>query len=113
MLPTIRRLRSSEVERVLRAGFSLSGGSVRVKALKHEVRKFSRFAVVVSKKTAGSAVERNRLRRQAFAVLRTTPLIRDSHDIVVLLGKKYDSHSQMQTDIRLALSKLVLARPRA
>lgn len=49
-------------------------------------RKNSRFAVVVSKKIAKSAVVRNRIRRRVFEALRATDATNiQSHDIVVIM----------------------------
>jgi ribonuclease P protein component len=107
MLNSTRRLRSSDVERVLKAGFSLMGGSVRVKAIARSKGSLeSRFAVVVSKKVAGTAVVRNRMRRLAFSLLEEQPSLKNPHDVALLLGKKYEDRSALAADIETALARL-------
>jgi ribonuclease P protein component len=69
MLPKKQRLTSAEVTSVASAGKVIRTESFFVKYLP-----FSRFAcsVVVSKKTVRLAVNRNKLRRQVYAVITDT-----------------------------------------
>lgn len=64
MLPKRLRLRSAEVKEVLQKGKSLRVGPYAGKFL--EGRKPLGVAVIVSKKTARKATERNSLRRKAY-----------------------------------------------
>lgn len=110
MIKAIRRLRSSEVERVLRVGSSLSVGAIRAKVLQspntENGGKGSRFAVVVSKKVAGSAVMRNRLRRLAFSLVREIPEPLRAHHIVILVGKRYEEREQLLHDMKALLARV-------
>jgi ribonuclease P protein component len=107
MLTSTRRLRSSDVERVLKAGVSLFFGSLRGKALvRKDASLHSRFAVVVSKKVAGTAVERNRLRRVAFSLLGEAAPLKQPHDLVLMVGKKYLDRTSLEADLHGILGKL-------
>lgn len=106
MLPQNRRLRAFDVERVLKVGFSIVGGSIRLKAIERKEALLSRFAVIVSKKVAGGAVMRNHLRRQAFEAIFTSPTLKKANDVVVMVGKKYNTFSELNQDIQLVLNKL-------
>ncbi|GEM_PF-1201815 len=67
MLPSSRRLRTKEVEEVIKRGVSARGVFITAKALKNDgTIEGVRAAAVVSKKIARSAVERNRLRRALY-----------------------------------------------
>jgi RNase P protein component len=63
----------------------------------------------VSKKVAGgTAVVRNRLRRQTFDVLASLTQSKTSYDIAVTLTKKYERSTDLEVDIKEALKgKLV------
>ena len=107
MLPRTRRLRSSDVERVLKAGFSLAHPPLRAKAQpRPSGATVSRYAVVVSKKVAGTAVVRNKLRRMAFAALEHIPPT-PPHDVVVMVTKVYVRRRELAQDIEVLLARLV------
>ena len=69
---------------------------------------YSRFAVVTSLRVSKKAVERNRLRRQIWEILRKSlGKIKNGFDTVFvvkanLLGKKYD---QIETEMEKILKK--------
>lgn len=114
MLPSTKRLRSSDVERVLGRGLSFVGGSIRGKAFpRASVNVHSRFAVVVSKKVAGTAVVRNLLRRWAFEVIARSSLPSAPHDVVLMIPKKYETFAALKGDMEAALGRLVQMRGRA
>ena len=71
MLRKSRRLTSAEVAEVLKLGKAASSGPIRIKYTPCKPgAATSQFSVVVSKKIKKLAVDRNRLRRQMFAVLK-------------------------------------------
>ena len=73
MLPKSRRLTSTGVVRVLKAGKGASSGPIRIKYVPRKGGAVtSRFSVIVSKKIKKLATDRNRLRRQVFAILHDT-----------------------------------------
>lgn len=72
MLPKRRRLTAAEVREVIARGRGRRGTALSVKIL--ETNTPLRCAVVVSKKVARGAVERNRLRRAVYRALESVPL---------------------------------------
>ena len=80
---------------------------MRGKALRAQGSARSRFAVVVSKKVAGSAVMRNRLRRWVFEAIAGSPSPRTSYDAVLMISKKYTTCSDVRADVGAALQRLV------
>ena len=69
MLPKTSRLSASEVREILKSGRSVRLGTL---SAKYVVSAHTKAAVVVSAKVAKNAVERNRLRRDAYRVLRAS-----------------------------------------
>ena len=69
MLPKKARLTSAEVREILKNGRSVRFGTLSAKYVPAATAK---AAVVVSTKVAKAAVERNKLRRAAYLVLRTS-----------------------------------------
>ncbi len=69
MLPKKARLTSAEVREILKSGRSARFGTLSAKYVPAATAK---AAVVVSTKVAKGAVERNKLRRAAYLVLRTS-----------------------------------------
>lgn len=69
MLPKTRRLKAGEVKKVIKEGRSLRASflSVKYSATSSPLR----ASVVVSKKVAKQAVERNRIRRAVYRALTT------------------------------------------
>jgi ribonuclease P protein component len=82
MLAGASRLRASEVEEVLKKGRGARGIFLSVKKIPTTTP--LRFAVVVSKKIAGSAVGRNRLRRGLYEALKEWS---GTGNVVVFLNK--------------------------
>ena len=80
MLAKTRRLRTAEVAEVLKKGRGRRGTTLSVKLL--STNSPFRCAVVVSKKTAKTAVVRNRLRRAVYRALQSTSLPRTGHAIL-------------------------------
>lgn len=66
MLPRSRKLSASEVREILRMGKPTRGSRL---LAKYREAPLSKAAVVVSKKVAKSAVERNKIRRELYAAL--------------------------------------------
>lgn len=66
MLPKRSRLRAAEVRQVIKTGRSARGAGISVK---YEPASSPQVAVVISKKVAPGAVERNRLRRLVYRSL--------------------------------------------
>ena len=80
MLAKTRRLRTAEVAEVLKKGRGRRGVVLSVKLL--STNSLFRCAVVVSKKTAKTAVVRNRLRRAVYRALQSASLPRTGHAIL-------------------------------
>ena len=99
------RLSAKDIEGVLSKGRSYQGALVRGKALPRPTATSSRFAVIVSKKTAKMAVERNLLRRQVFSILASESSPRIPSDVVLFVGAKAD-FSKLQTAVHEVLSRL-------
>jgi len=110
MLSSKKRLTSADVEKVLRSGFSQSKGGIRLKLLVRTTPpSTSRYAVVVSKKvTAGSAVERNRLRRQAYVVLGRLGNFNRQYDVALTITRIYKTQKEMELDIKEALTSKII-----
>lgn len=82
MLARASRLRASEVEEVLKKGRGTRGTFLSVKKIPAATP--LRSAVVVSKKIAGNAVGRNKLRRMLYEALKKQP---GTGNVVVFLNK--------------------------
>lgn len=83
-----------------------------IKAIVNPHRRYSRFAVIVSKKVHKSAVGRNRIRRRVYEVLRSMqPHIPGTTDIAVIVssGEVLDvSHEDMVDTLQSQLKELNL-----
>ncbi len=88
MLPKISRLcKKKDFENIFEKGRTQSSGLFRIRFVKNTLQ-YSRFAVVVSNKTAKLAVTRNRIRRQIREILRLNmPMIQEGYDIVFYIQK--------------------------
>jgi len=103
MLAKTRRLRSAEVKEVLARGRGRRGAVLSVKLL--ATPSPFRCAVVVSKKTATTAVLRNRLRRAVYRALQNTSLPRSGHAILfVQLAPKADLASVFSSELKKLLN---------
>ena len=69
MLPSSRRLSTTLFDKVLKQGKFFSGSMFTIRVLK--AQGMSRFSVVISKKIAKKAVERNKIRRRVYSSLNT------------------------------------------
>ncbi|MBP7770514.1 MAG: ribonuclease P protein component [Candidatus Pacebacteria bacterium] len=69
MLPKRSRLSAADVRQVIKAGRSARGAGI---SAKYEPASSPQVAVVISKKVAHGAVERNRLRRLVYRSLPAT-----------------------------------------
>lgn len=69
MLPRTRRVHKAEFGEVLKKGLSFHSAHLSLRGIKKDEVSPSKFSVVVSKKVAGKAVDRNLLRRRAIAVV--------------------------------------------
>jgi len=69
MLPRQRRVHKEEFGEVLKKGLSFHSLHLFLRGVKKDEVSPSKFSVVVSKKVASRAVDRNLLRRRATAVL--------------------------------------------
>lgn len=70
---------------VYKNGQAIRSRLITLKFSKNPRRKYSRIAVVVSKKVAKSAVRRNRIRRRVYEVIRQQTKFPDRHDLVFLV----------------------------
>lgn len=62
-------------------------------------RRDYRLAVVVSKKVAKSAVQRNRIRRRVYELVRTSVTIPEAHDLIITV---FDADLASQPSAELA-----------
>ncbi len=99
------RLSAADVERVLTKGRGYQGSLIRSKVLPRATARVSRFSVVVSKKTAKTAVERNLLRRRVFEILSKEKGPAIPSDVVLFVGSKA-SFGQLRAGVHEALSRL-------
>lgn len=101
MLPKRRRLSAREVREVLRRGRSLRAGAVSVRYMGGSTGK---AAVVVSRKVAGRAVERNRLRRAGYRALSVNPsfLPQDTHVVFFIQKKEFDPKDIVSLCLKLS-----------
>jgi ribonuclease P protein component len=104
MLPSSKRLRSREVVQVQKYGAIVSSPFVRIKYQKNGP--VARFAVVVSKKSAKSAVLRNVLRRRLYAVLPSLQAGPGLFVINILGPSKEHTGSFFQTELESLFAKI-------
>src|SRR3990167_4868525 len=87
MLPAASRLRRTRDIQKVRTGHSLGSRALHIRFLPNGLVK-SRATVVVSQRTAKSAVVRNRVKRQIRAVLAVLmPRITPPHDLLVIVHR--------------------------
>lgn len=94
---------------VYRKGKTVRFGTISIRYCPNPRRKHSRIAVVVSKKVAKKAVDRNQIRRRLYEVTRQIlPNIKYPHDIVItvfdrqIMGTK---HTELESTIIELLKK--------
>lgn len=78
MLKKTQRLSKQKVQYLLRKGNYFSNSYLGIKCLPNKVQ-IHRFSVIISKKTLPTAVDRNRLRRQLYELIRLNPLNLSNH----------------------------------
>lgn len=91
MIPQKFRLKKADIEWVLKKGNQITVDLFIVKFLKEKdpAAKIPHFAVIVSAKISGKAVERNRLKRKIYEAIRLNALKIESLPFkIVLIPKK-------------------------
>jgi ribonuclease P protein component len=73
MLTKTQRLSKQQVQYLLKKGNYFSNSYLGIKFLTNKVQ-INRFSVIISKKTLASAVDRNKIRRQLYEIIRQNPL---------------------------------------
>lgn len=110
MLGKTRRItKERDFEHIFKKGWATKTDSLFLKA--SERKGETRFAVVVSKKVAQKATERNRLKRLLRQALRQNlPGIQEGQDVVVVALPRFhpENLSQTQELVRQALKKASL-----
>ncbi|QQR77412.1 MAG: ribonuclease P protein component [Candidatus Moraniibacteriota bacterium] len=112
MIPRAYRLSNhQEIRRVFRLGKKAYGSLFSFISLPNSLEK-SRFAVIVSKKTAPRAVDRNRIKRFVREALRPNlPHITPGYDSIVVFLKKTPENPDLKavsTDIDFLLHRIRL-----
>lgn len=93
MLTRAHRLRSrGDINRCYSSGKTRYGEFVLMRG-RHNNQAVSRYAVVVSKKVAKSAVTRNRIRRRASEIIRQSQFLDTGLDIVIIAKTGLDQAS--------------------
>lgn len=94
---------------VYRKGKTTRFGTISLRYCPNPRRKYSRIAVVVSKKVAKKAVDRNRIRRRLYEIIRLNiPKIKNPHDIVFTVFDKQTiniEHSELESTVTELLKK--------
>jgi len=87
MIPAANRFHGHGSLRYVYAnGKAIRTQSITIKWVKNDRRKRSRFSVVISKKIFKGAVDRNRLRRRIYEIIRIRlPRLNDIYDIVIIV----------------------------
>lgn len=110
MLPKTRRLTKLEVPKVLRQGRGVTGSLVRLTFLPLPPTSQNKFAVVVSKKVAPQAVDRNLIRRRAYDAIARVPHPVSEVAVVLLFlpstRKKIPSYKAIERDVRALMSRV-------
>lgn len=112
MLPKEKRLTRALFDQVLQGGRSFHSAHLTLRILFVPATK-ARFAVSVSKKTAKNAVDRNRLRRRAYAVLsRLFPTVERPLPAIVFFKPNAGSlaYEEIKNEIFFLLEKSGLNR---
>ena len=104
MLGKKRRLTKKALEGGILAQQPLVCGGLRALFISKGRNLPSRFAVVVSKKVAKTAVMRNKLRRWIYSVLRTQTL--SGFDVAIFVRTSYKDREILEKDVRELLLKI-------
>lgn len=96
MLPRPHRLRHTrDLARVRKFGRSARGQLFVVRCFRRDTDGPTRFAVIVSKKVAKNATDRNRLTRRVRAHLSfLLPTLRSTHDVLVIAQRKFEDYDR-------------------
>ena len=107
MLKKSERLSKTETGWLLRKGDKLNNDLFSIK-FRLNKKTFCRYSVVVSKKTAGLATERNRLRRQFYEILRHKPPVNIGYDCMIFIkpAALQQSGSERQEKLLQLLNKI-------
>jgi len=73
----------SSLSLVHRKGATVRSGQLVLRYIRNTQRRTYRVAVIVSRKIHKSAVQRNRVRRRIYEIIRTAPPIVEPYDLVV------------------------------
>jgi ribonuclease P protein component len=85
MLKKTQRLSKQKVQYLLKKGNYFSNSYLGIKCLANKVQ-INRFSVIISKKTLPAAVDRNRLRRQLYELIRLNTLdLPDQFDCLIIV----------------------------
>lgn len=107
MLPKSKRATSSHIDELAKGKKTLSGAffTMSVRFVKNPLE-ISRFAVIVSKKVAKTAVSRNKLRRQAYSALENKDISLPTGMICAFYAKK-EAEKAQYTDLSRDISELI------
>jgi len=112
MIPQKFRLKKADIEWVLKKGNQITVDLFIVKFLKEKdpAVKIPHFAVIVSAKISGKAVERNRLKRKIYEAIRQSALNQKSLPFkIALIPKKRtlkSDYEEISKEIKNLISKL-------
>jgi ribonuclease P protein component len=111
MIPQKFRLKKADIEWVLKKGNQITVDLFIAKFLPAQaIQATPRFAVIVSSKISGKAVERNRLKRKIYEAIRQSALNQKSLPFkIVLIPKKRalkSEYSEISKGIEILISKL-------
>ncbi len=107
MIPKKNRLSRSQLQYILKKGQRQRSNHFNI-TWKRGATKENRFCVVVSKKIAPKATDRNHLRRQIYESIRLSPEIEPPLDIVLIAkpGIQEIPFDELQKNILSILQKL-------
>lgn len=112
MLPKKRRIKKAHFEKILLGGSYSTSDFFSLRAIvnsrREKTEKPSAFSVVVSKKVAPKATERNKLRRRSYHALRDlAPKIKNSQKIVIFAKKGAEklTFNELKAALQAILSK--------
>jgi ribonuclease P protein component len=105
MLPKKKRLDTKRFDEIIASGRNISAGAFYLKALKSDTL---RFAVVIPKKMAKSAIKRHLLKRRVFNSIKENKTLFPSGDYIVFANKEVTEMdmSQITENIKNMAQKL-------
>lgn len=108
MISRKNRLKRSEVKHVLKKGQKLFSPVFSIKFVENR-EKTNKFAVIISKKVTPKAIQRNRLRRQIYEILRLNDDQSENKYNIILIGSPKIigmTYSEMEQNIKSLLKKI-------